>query len=524
MLILRDQEFLATHLVNTIVVGLLLGGLYFQLGINDFQQFVSLIFFASLFLAMGNFSSLPLTISYRAVADKQVVAGMYHPTLYALSQALVSVPIAILETFIFVSIIYWMSGFAEDGSRYLLFVLIAFLLNVMMGAYFRLVGWITGGAGFATAQGLAIGPFSILMITNGFVVSQGNLSPVLSWVYYVNPLAYGIRALIITEFSHESYDGQIPIVETRRFDNGTTVTATIGSQRIGDAYLESYDMPTEDGSFWVVLGVCVVIAEFLVCVVGGMTAYSCIRTHGSKGTARDVHTEEDNRIADLTSSKLRADVKSGRLTPEIEMTMRKTPTQGAEIRARELAATPKTHGSSMVWENVRYTVTLPDGTDKTLLHGISGYSAAGQILSLLGESGAGKSTLLDCLAGRKNTGKLEGTILLDGKPATREQINLVASYVEQFDHHVPQQTVREALEFSADLRLPANMSAQERTGVVDHVLELLGLKGIESTRIGIPGSSGISAGERKRLSIAVELVSQPRIIFLDEPTTGLSSL
>ena len=139
-------------------------------------------------------------------------------------------------------------------------------------------------------------------------------------------------------------------------------------------------------------------------------------------------------------------------------------------------------------------------------------------------SGAGKTTLLDVLAGRKSTGRLSGSITLNGHAKEEATFNRAAAYIEQTDIHSPLATVREALEFSAALRLPASVSAAARCAMVSETLALLELEGLAARKVGAPGApDGLAPGERKRLTIGVELVSNAPLLFLDEPTSGLDA-
>lgn len=131
---------------------------------------------------------------------------------------------------------------------------------------------------------------------------------------------------------------------------------------------------------------------------------------------------------------------------------------------------------------------------------------------------AGKSTLLDVLAYRKTSGSVTGVLKLNGRPATREMLACTSGYSEQADVHVPHATVREALAFSAALRLPPATSAADRAVVVDDVLALLELTPVAGRLVGSLGAS-----EAKRLTLGVELAANVPILFCDEPTTGLDS-
>lgn len=145
----------------------------------------------------------------------------------------------------------------------------------------------------------------------------------------------------------------------------------------------------------------------------------------------------------------------------------------------------------------------------------------------MGSSGAGKTTLMDLLAGRKTAGKIEGEILLNGKPKDDNSFNRIIGYCEQQDLIEMTSTVLESLMFSAKLRLPHDVSDEQKEKFVYEILALLELTHIKDRVVhgGEVHSSlvSLSPGELKLLSIGIELVSNPSILFLDEPTSGLES-
>lgn len=133
-------------------------------------------------------------------------------------------------------------------------------------------------------------------------------------------------------------------------------------------------------------------------------------------------------------------------------------------------------------------------------------------------SGAGKTTLLDVLAGRKTTGTIEGSIHVNGAPMSSKVFARTAGFAAQQDIHAPFSTVREALAFSAHLRLSTSVSAKTRAEFVEEIIEVLDM-GPVAERF----TQTLSCGELKRLTIGVELCANPAILFLDEPTTGLDA-
>ena len=124
------------------------------------------------------------------------------------------------------------------------------------------------------------------------------------------------------------------------------------------------------------------------------------------------------------------------------------------------------------------------------------------------------------MAGRKTTGTIKGDIYINGKPKDQKYFQRIMAYVEQFDTLSPHETTRDAIEFSAALRLPSSVSDEYRKKWVDAVITMLELSPIENVMVGKISEGGMSFEQKKRLSIGVELASNPAILFLDEPTTG----
>ena len=140
------------------------------------------------------------------------------------------------------------------------------------------------------------------------------------------------------------------------------------------------------------------------------------------------------------------------------------------------------------------------------------------------ELGAGKTTLLNFLSGREISQNLKktGKILINGADRdTLANFSSYSAYVQQDDILFQTMTVRECLTFAARLKLRG--TEEEKIARVNKMIATLKLTKCQNTRIGGPLVKGVSGGERKRTSIGVELITDPNLIFLDEPTTGLDS-
>lgn len=159
---------------------------------------------------------------------------------------------------------------------------------------------------------------------------------------------------------------------------------------------------------------------------------------------------------------------------------------------------------------------------KPLLTSVSASLAPGTLTAIIGGSGSGKTTLLNTISSRISSPRLSqsGTILFNGQSAISA---IRSAYVTQTDVLLPTLTARETLQYSADLRLPPPSTAAERQRLVEEVIAELGLKEAADTRVGNHVHRGLSGGEKRRVSIGVQMLANPSVLFLDEPTTGLDA-
>ncbi|NXP48287.1 ABCG2 protein, partial [Heliornis fulica] len=185
-------------------------------------------------------------------------------------------------------------------------------------------------------------------------------------------------------------------------------------------------------------------------------------------------------------------------------------------------------GSVVSFHNIQYSVKQSSGflckrktVEKKILHNVYGIMKPG-LNAILGPTGSGKSSLLDVLAARKDPAGLSGEVLIDGIPQP-PNFKCISGYVVQDDVVMGTMTVRENLHFSAALRLPSSISVKEKEERVTQIINELGLSKVADAKVGTELIRGVSGGERKRTNIGMELITEPPVLFLDEPTTGLDA-
>ncbi|CAB1327291.1 unnamed protein product [Coregonus sp. 'balchen'] len=181
-------------------------------------------------------------------------------------------------------------------------------------------------------------------------------------------------------------------------------------------------------------------------------------------------------------------------------------------------------GSTVSFHSIQYKVKLKTGplckrknTGREILVDLNGIMRPG-LNAILGPTGSGKSSFLDVLAARKDPSGLSGEVLIDGAPQP-PNFKCLSGYVVQDDVVMGTLTVRENLRFSAALRLPRSVPQKEKEARVNDLITELGLTKVADAKM----IRGISGGERKRTNIGMELIIDPSVLFLDEPTTGLDA-
>jgi ABC-type multidrug transport system ATPase subunit/ABC-type multidrug transport system permease subunit len=226
------------------------------------------------------------------------------------------------------------------------------------------------------------------------------------------------------------------------------------------------------------------------------------------------------------------------------------PTKGAvvsseavKLEALEAGDTSRVKpvGAFLRWKDITLQVPGRGGKNQgkmiKLLDGVTAHARPGAILGVMGSSGCGKSTLLDVLANRKE-GQISGTIEFNGRsvfakksPDSPNESEIPQQaflgemgYVPQFDNFMANLSCIESLIYTARLVLPRNSTPAQLKKAAENALDRVGMLKIANNRIGrTTDQVRISGGQRRRLSVAQELLAKPKILFLDEPTSGLDS-
>ncbi|CAK0784035.1 hypothetical protein CVIRNUC_007238 [Coccomyxa viridis] len=513
--------------------------------------YAGILFYSLINLLFDAFSEMSMMVESLSIFYTQRDNLFYPAWAFALPTTLLRIPYSLLESFLWSIIVYWSVGLAPTAARFFTFWLLLFLSHQVALNMFRLIGAI--GRHIVVAFNIAWGVFILVVLLCGFTLIKPNIPPWYIGGYWALPLQWLTTSIVNNEFLDERWQKPDP-------DNpGHTLAESVMAQ---------FSFRYGVGELW--LGVGVTAAWTIV--MAGATFLALILLDPMDGKAANMpeellHEREYTRtgIAPQGSRLLQEMASMADSAHEEEAAVSK---QGSDAElGRSGAQNGHAHGGdvdgrrvtesrrrrlghhsdpgrgmtlpfqplSLAFSHMYYSVDMPPGhagegervegasrPQLTLLYDISGAFRPGRLTCLMGVSGAGKTTLMDVLAGRKTGGLVRGSITVDGHPKVHETFRRIASYVEQFDIHSPGATVHEALLFSAQLRL-IGVSKPDARKFVDEVMDLMELSSLKGSLVGLPGHSGLSVEQRKRLTIGVELVANPSVVFMDEPTSGLDA-
>ncbi|KAN0023395.1 hypothetical protein ACTFIU_011565 [Dictyostelium citrinum] len=510
-LVWGDKFSLTSRFLTIIVLSFIFGGIYFQQPLTTDGLFTrgGAIFSSVILMCILTQGELHHSFVGRRILQKHKSYALYRPSAYFVSQILVDIPFAVIQVFLHSFIVYFMYGLDYRADKFFIFCSTLIGVSLSSAALFR--GFANFTPSLFTAQNLMNFVFIFEVNYFGYSQTPDKMHSWFKWTYYINPLAYAFKSLMVNEFKgveFSCFDSAIPYDYTNStqmyLDSTHRICPVPGSVEgslfvKGEDYLSNALQINNDHRslnvvviflFWLFyIALNIFAVEYFDWTSGGYTHK--VYKQGKAPKLNDVEEEKNlNKIVKEATDNMKE--------------------------------TLKMSGGIFTWNNLKYTVPV-GGADKLLLDDVKGWIKPGQMTALMGSSGAGKTTLLDVLAKRKTIGTVYGESLLNGKPLEID-FERITGYVEQMDVHNPGLTVREALQFSAKLRQEPSVPLAEKLQYVEHVLEMMEMKHLGDALIGnLDTGVGISIEERKRLTIGLELVAKPNILFLDEPTSGLDA-
>ncbi|KAL6900989.1 hypothetical protein ACP4OV_005665 [Aristida adscensionis] len=455
-----------------------------QSSIVDANKYMGALFMAVVTVNFNGMTEIAMTTKRLPTFYKQRELLALPGWALLSSVFLINIPISLIETGLWTGLTYYVIGYAPSLIRFIQHFVVLFAMHQMSMGLYRVLAAI--GRTQVMANMLGTGALIAIYILGGFVISKDDLQPWMRWGYWTSPFTYAQNAIALNEFLDRRWATEF------HYANANTV---------GEAILKIRGLLTEWHWYWI-----------CVSILLGFSLVFNILSIFALEFMNSPHKPQINIKATKADSEYHIHIVENGTTSTDRVILPFQPL-------------------SIVFDHINYFVEMPKEMIKNgviekklqLLRDVSGAFRPGVLTALMGITGAGKTTLLDVLAGRKTGGFIEGTIKIAGYPKKQETFSRISGYCEQSDIHSPNLTVYESLTFSAWLRLPSNVKPHQRHMFIEEVMSLVELTDLKNAMVGIPGATGLSTEQRKRLTIAVELVASPSIIFMDEPTTGLDA-
>ncbi|XP_024023080.1 ABC transporter G family member 32 [Morus notabilis] len=506
LLMKRNSFIYIFKFIQLLFVALITMSVFFRTtmhhnSIDDGGLYLGALYFSMVIILFNGFTEVSMLVAKLPVLYKHRDLHFYPSWAYTLPSWVLSIPTSLMESGFWVAITYYVIGYDPAVTRFLRQLLLYFLLHQMSIALFRLMGSL--GRNMIVANTFGSFAMLVVMALGGYVISRDRVPRWWIWGFWFSPLMYAQNAASVNEFHGHSWD---------------KVLGNITSSTLGEAVLKARSLFSESYWYWIGVGALLGYTVLFNALFTFFLSYlNPLGRQQAVVSKEELQEREKRRKGEPVVIELRHYLEhSGSLNGKY-----------FKQRGMVLPFQPL----SMAFSNINYYVDVPlelkqQGVVEDrlqLLINVTGAFRPGILTALVGVSGAGKTTLMDVLAGRKTGGIVEGNIYISGYLKKQETFARVSGYCEQTDIHSPGLTIRESLLFSAWLRLPPNVGLDTQKAFVDEVMELVELTSLSGALVGLPAVDGLSTEQRKRLTIAVELVANPSIVFMDEPTSGLDA-
>ena len=419
------------------------------------------------------------------VFDRERAEGVIGVPAFMLSRRIAKLVEDIPVPLIFSLLFYFMTGFRREGDTFMIFFVIVLLSHYIAISFATFA--ISISREFPVASLIANLSYTWQSFACGFFVLAENMPVYVKWTRYTAYVWYAFGALCANEFSGQFYDCP--------FEGGPSNPACAGY--VGESQLQLFSIPPN----W--------IWRPIVILLGFAIAYFTLAALLFAINRQDIKVAKARK--DDTDKSAGKERMQRRPANEV---------RSVAVRLQEYTIS--------VASRARQGLTLKT-SNISILKPINTTFEPGTLNIIMGPSGSGKTSLLTSMASRLQNDfvshwQIGGKLLLNEAEPRKDVLQSIVSYVTQTDDALlAKLTVRETLRFAAGLRLPKHMSKKEKDQRAEQVLQQMGLKDCADSIVGSHTVKGISGGERRRCTIAIQILTDPRILLLDEPTSGLDS-
>ncbi|GMH43967.1 hypothetical protein BSKO_11901 [Bryopsis sp. KO-2023] len=481
-----------------LVLGLAVGTAFWGLQSNPMEKGSNFLggSFALLYsISIAPFAQVSSFHRQTKVFHKQFGDGYFPALVFSWSMALGQIPLAIAKVGLFATPTYLLMGLSTDSAKqfFIYFVtLLLVYLSTMAVSIFITALWAAGTRSYS-----CINLFMLVSLhLSGFSLTRTAIPRAWIWVYWLMPFAWAERAILINEWKSSTWD------ET-----------DMEGCRQGDAFLRTYGIPAQTHWIWRAAAYLVFVFVSFTTLTAFILTYSHRRNRNRRALARDSAAV----MVGKTLQQMNALVLRGNGTKIMTSHHKSAESEGLPFPPILLAI----KNISFAEKSITATGFRRLCAENRCVYDVSGFAAPGTVTAILSEPTDVRRTLLKVLAGRKPNSIASGQILANGKEVNLSSSSWArsAGYVDKTDVFCETATIGETLAFTGRLRLDTSIPKSRVKAMIRMVLDLVGMSDMQTSFIG----PSLSAQQRKRLSIAEELLANPSVLLLEEPTAGLDS-
>lgn len=487
------------NLTGAVSIAVVLGLVFLRLPISQVSAVQSLKTITYIFAVMRYYLGMILWVYKLSVDlnvfDREREDKMYSVPSYLIADFISQLPANIIYPTIYAVIIYFLVGLRTDdlASHILIFIATNILMQLCTIGYAYVCVSLAPGRSFATASLIGNAMSIFFFLTAGYVLNYNDIPVYIRWFRYINYYAYAYHVAVLNELRNRI----LPCINISPQCNGNVALSSVGIS-------PTQGLPVYFGALiaWYVVAMAIACIVLMIYHPGGVK-------HASNLADRRKEANEEAVVVNDATEKQA-------IKEEEPINTRRC----VDVELQGVALNVTKSGIPL----------LRKPQDIPILRNVHAKFPAGQVSVIMGGSGAGKSSLLHVLSSRPFSAgpfadfKSTGSITFNGRPVTPQRIRAECAFVQQDDqYHLAALTVRETLRYAALLRLPTKMSKERKYARAEEVLNMLGLKDCADIVVGGEFLKGISGGEKRRLSLAVQMIGDPNILVIDEPTSGLDA-
>lgn len=397
------------NIASALIMSLVTASLFYNLQNDSSSIFPrpGALFFPILLFGLNAMSEIEASFQGRPIVSRHKRLAFTRPSAYAIANAITDIPIAIITLSLFEIVYYFMVGFVYDAGKFFTQWILLLAMILCFLSFFRMIGaWCRH---FGIASQIAGICIMGIMIYAGYLIPQPEMHVWFRWISYINPASFCLQALLATEMGDRQlacvapdYVPFGPSYTDDAFRSCTVAGTSTGASTINGETYVNVQYNASSGIIWRNFGIIVAFWLFWAFMAAVGFELNLSISAGSR-----VLFDQRSRQRELARSN------------DPEKTI-----EDSSSRNSEASGHVSIGETTFTFENIDYFVHH-EGKEKQLLRAVSGYVLPGQLVALMGSSGAGKTTLMDVLAQRKDSGRIEGSIMVRGPGLTLNHILLI---------------------------------------------------------------------------------------------------